>query len=318
MKRLCIVILFMAAACTAPQTDSTATTSIATEPALYAAQLHDAARAFATLETLASDEMAGRETGEPGNQRAIEYIENRLTEMKAEPAGETGYRTTFTSAAKYETTRTGTNILAIVPGTSEDAKTIIMSAHFDHLGEHDGEIYNGADDNASGVAALFEILASFQASPPENDVVFAFFDAEEKGFGGSKAFVEAGSDAPPAFNLNLDMVSRADKGEIYAVGTYHFPALKPVIESVAQEAPLTLLMGHDSPEWGDQDWSLQSDHAPFLEAGIPILYLGVEDHADYHQPTDESDKVDPAIFARSVDTAILLARAVDDWVAAQP
>ena len=114
------------------------------------------------------------------------------------------------------------------------------------------------------------------------------------------------------------MVARADKGELYAVGPYHFPELAGLVDNVAERSPLTLKRGHDSPDWGDQDWSLLSDHAPFLRAGYRILYLGVEDHADYHKPTDTFDRVDPATFARAVDTIILVAEAADDWVATRP
>ncbi len=112
------------------------------------------------------------------------------------------------------------------------------------------------------------------------------------------------------------MVARADKGELYAAGSYHTPDLAPLIDEVAADAPITLLRGHDSPEWEDQDWSTLSDHAPFLEAGIPFIYLGVEDHPDYHRPTDTAGNIDPETYARCVDTIILMAEAVDDWVAA--
>lgn len=319
LRHLLFSMLLLAACSAGPEPISE--TSEATGNPAYDARHHEADRALATLRTLSSDRFAGRRTGTPGNARAIAWLEDRLSAMEVAPYGKTGYRRVFTSR-KFGTPDEplqGTNLLAMIEGNDgADSPIIVLSAHFDHLGQINGDIYNGADDNASGVAALLETISWFQTNPPEATIIFAFFDAEEAGFGGSSHFVRTLSTTDRsrlAFNLNLDMVARADDGVLYAVGAYHHPQLVPVIDRVARSAPITLKRGHDSPEWGDEDWSLMSDHAPFLRAGIPIIYLGVENHADYHQPTDTFDRVDPATFARSVDTVILMAEAVDKWVA---
>ena len=275
-----------------------------------------------TVRTLSSDAFEGRRTGTPGNRKAMDWIENQLETLGVSPARREGYRSPFETTAPnaLDTLVEATNLVAFIRGKDPASpKAIVMSAHYDHLGMEDGEIYHGADDNASGVAALLETIAWFQAHPPETTIIFAFFDKEEFGQEGARHFLDAltGRErARLAFNLNLDMVARADKGELYAVGNYHFPELVPLIDGVAEEAPITLLRGHDSPDWGDQDWSTLSDHAPFLEAGIPFIYLGVEDHADYHLPSDTADRIDPETFARSLDTIILMAEAIDEWVAA--
>lgn len=288
----------------------------------YVAEYHDSERAGLTLETLSSDAFEGRRTGEPGNLKAMAYIEEKLRTLDAAPWNGPGYRASFT-APKFNTPEesvSGTNLIAAIEGTSSDPAVIVMSAHFDHLGIRAGEIFNGADDNASGVAALLELIAWFKTNPPDNDIIFAFFDAEEQGLTGATHFVNSLDDTVTghlALNLNLDMVARADKGELYAVGGFHFPDLIPLINSVADNAPLKLLRGHDSPEWGEQDWSTQSDHAAFLRAGYPIIYLGVEDHADYHRESDEFGKIDPQMFARSVDTVVMLAEAADTWINAE-
>lgn len=321
MKRVLFASLFLLGTCSAgPATEKADAVIQASEP--YEAQYHSANRAMAALKLLSSDTFEGRKTGEPGNLKAMAWIEGQLDALGARPWEGSSYRAPLGPARfdEPDIPIRGTNLLARIDGTDgEDSPVIVLSAHFDHLGMRDGKIYNGADDNASGVAALLETMDWFKANPPQNTLLFAFFDAEEEGIAGSAYFVEAL--APDlrekiAFNLNLDMVSRADKGELYAVGGFHHPVLVPLIDSVAAEAPIILLQGHDSPEWGDQDWSLLSDHAPFLKADIPFIYLGVEDHPDYHRPSDTFEKIDPNAYARCVDTIILMAEAVDDWVAA--
>lgn len=309
----------LAAACSSPSAPDPAATETATATHAYTARYHDSARALSALETLSSDEFEGRLTGEPGNLKAREWIIDQLQARGVDPLQAGGFEAPFETASFSEGKEgvSGTNLLAII-NDEPGSPVIVMSAHYDHVGMGEDGIYNGADDNASGVAALLEAISWFQQNAPETTLVFAFFDAEEMGIAGSAAFVH---DLPEeiedrlAFNLNLDMVSRADKGEIFAVGTYHYPELVPVIDAVAAETPLTLSKGHDSPEWGNQDWSTLSDHAPFLRAGVPIIYLGVEDHADYHKVTDTFDKVDPNTFARSVDTVLMVAEAIDEHVA---
>lgn len=324
MIRLLALALLALSACSSPPQPIEAP-PLGAEASSYAAQYHDAGRALVAIETLSSDAFEGRRTGTPGNLKAREWIKARLTELGVAPARKDGYDSPF-AAPRFDNEGEvveGTNLVAGIRGTKvagSDAKAMVISAHFDHLGIRDGEIFNGADDNASGVAALLEVIAWFQANPPENHIIFAFFDAEEGGIVGSAQFLASLSERERdniALNLNLDMVSRADKGELYAVGGYHFPELVPVIDAVAADAPINLLRGHETPELGDADWSLSSDHAPFLRAGIPIVYLGVEDHADYHRESDEFDKIDPAAFARCVDTVILMAEALDTWLSGE-
>ena len=110
-----------------------------------------------------------------------------------------------------------------------------------------------------------------------------------------------------ALNVNLDMVSRNDKREIFIAGTYHYPELKPVLEEVVRRAPVTVLFGHDKPvavAGGVEDWTSQSDHGPFHDAKIPFVYFGVEDHADYHKPTDTADKINRGFFVDVAETIL--------------
>jgi Zn-dependent M28 family amino/carboxypeptidase len=114
-----------------------------------------------------------------------------------------------------------------------------------------------------------------------------------------------------ALNINFDMVSRSDVNELYVSGTYHSPGLVPFVEGLAEKAPVKLLMGHDRPEQGADDWTMLSDQAAFFEAGIPFLYFGVEDYADYHKPTDDFDLIPVDFFVNSADTLVMAAIEAD-------
>src|SRR5690606_27737683 len=116
---------------------------------------------------------------------------------------------------------------------------------------------------------------------------FAALDAEEMGLQGAKALV---NDFPfplntVILNINLDMISKNQRNELYAAGTAHYPHLRPLLEEASKDAPIKLLFGHDIPGTDMQDWTSASDHAAFHEQGIPFIYFGVEDHEDYHKAT---------------------------------
>ena len=185
----------------------------------------------------------------------------------------------------------------------------MVSAHYDHVGIRDGVTYPGADDNASGVAVLLAVARQLRRAAPRHPVLLVAFDAEELGLRGAEALV--GSPLLPAaavaLNVNLDMVSRNDANEIFAAGTYQTPSLKPILEDVQRRSAVKLLFGHDRPmvKAGNvEDWTNQSDHGVFHEAGVPFVYFGVADHADYHQPTDTADKVNPQFFGDVADMIV--------------
>lgn len=267
----------------------------------------DSARLLRDLRALAHDSMAGRANGTPGSAAARRLIVDALTEAGIVAVG-ADYEHPFT----WDASDRGVNVLGRIPGTGARRSTIILTAHYDHLGVQDGTTFNGADDNASGTAAALEIARVLARSPLSSDLVVAFLDAEEVGLQGARAVV-ADPPAPlaSAFNVNLDMVSRSG-GVLWAAGAHHTPALRPVLERVAAEAPVTLRLGHDRPgaPEGD-DWTTASDHGPFHEAGVPFVYFGVEDHPDYHRPTDDAERVNAGDFVASVRTILMALRAID-------
>jgi Zn-dependent M28 family amino/carboxypeptidase len=217
----------------------------------------------------------------------------------------------FSFSGRDSTLVHGANIVGMIQGTRHPGRYIVVTGHYDHVGigtaVNGDSIYNGADDNASGTASVIELARYFAAHPPENSMVFVGFDAEEMGLRGARAFVAE----PPVprdsiiMNVNMDMVSRSPAGELYAVGTYAYPALKPYIARAAASARVKLLTGHEGPgATGADNWTTSSDHGPFNAQKIPFLYFGVEDHPGYHKPSDEFAQITPAFFGNAVETVL--------------
>ena len=106
-------------------------------------------------------------------------------------------------------------------------------------------------------------------------------------------------------NVNMDMISVNNKNELHIAGTHHYPQLKPLIEKVDTDM-IRFKFGHDTPELGNDDWTNSSDHAAFHAKGIPFVYFGVEDHENYHKPTDTFENINQPFFAK-VSNLILMA-----------
>lgn len=276
-------------------------------PSPTPASAADGQALLATITELASPDMAGRATGTEGNAKARALIERRLTAIGLPAASPGGYAVPFSFTTKAGAAGNGVNLVARCAGLHPTADTIVVTAHYDHLGVRDGQTYHGADDNASGVAMLLWLAERCKATPFQHPLVLAFFDAEELGWQGGQAFVRT----PPvpldrmALDLNFDMVSRNDRREIYVAGPGRWPKLGPVLTAALTAMPVTVKFGHDTGG-GQEDWTTQSDHGAFHAAGVPFVYFGVEDHADYHKPTDTADKIAPD-FLRGVATTVLTA-----------
>lgn len=268
----------------------------------------DTASLMETVRVLAADSMEGRRAATPGGARARRYLLGRLQGLGVARL-EGSYTQSFPLA-----TDSGVNLLGVIPGTRAGAPYVVLSAHYDHVGIREGVIYNGADDNASGVAAVLAIAGSLRQQPLEHPVIIALFDAEEGGLRGARAFLTSGPVPREriAFNINLDMVGHSEAGVLWAAGASHTPALRPVLDSLVLTAPVTLKLGHDRAGVpGEQDWTASSDHGAFRSAGIPFVYFGVEDHQDYHKPSDDPETLTPTFFGGAVATIEAALRAVD-------
>jgi Zn-dependent M28 family amino/carboxypeptidase len=174
----------------------------------------------------------------------------------------------------------------------------------------EGKIYNGADDDASGVSALISFAEYFNENPPKHSVIIAAFDAEELGLQGAKHFVANFDNSKILVNLNMDMISRSAKDELYVVGARYNTALKTILETFKNTTSSKLLQGHDGTD-GKEDWTMSSDHGPFHTAKIPFLYFGNEDHAAYHQPTDDFEDITPQFYKNSVEIILSIFEAID-------
>lgn len=264
------------------------------------------------VEALSSDAFEGRAVGTPGSMAAQKVIADAFRSVRLDSLSP-GYAAPFVFEDRDGDEVAGTNLAGRVSGTRYPDRYIVLSAHYDHLGVREGEIYNGADDNASGTSAIIAIAEALMDDRPDHSVLVVAFDAEERGLRGARAFVVD----PPVpvqnlvANVNLDMVSRSTAGELYAAGTYHYPELRPILESVQPSGSVSLLFGHDRPEDGNQDWTNASDHGPFHAAGIPFVYFGVEDHPGYHTPEDDYGEITHDFYVDAVRTILDAVEALD-------
>jgi Iap family predicted aminopeptidase len=232
--------------------------------------------------TLTSKDLDGRMAGTVEGIRAAHYVEHEFAAAGLRPAGNDGYLEFFDVGA-----RRGANVIGAIPARDPDPASgvLVVGAHFDHLG-HDRP---GADDNASGVAALLEVVRRLSArhASLRRGVVFVAFDAEEVNALGSKAFIRdwTSPSRRVVAMLNLDMVGRLGDGALEVRGVGTSPDWRRLIEPALVGGPKTKLV---ESGYGP------SDHARFYAAGIPVLYLTTGMHADHHTERDTLDKLDLA------------------------
>jgi Zn-dependent M28 family amino/carboxypeptidase len=265
----------------------------------------DAARLLSDLKTLSADDMEGRKPNTPGGAKARAFIEKRFHESGIKPFGETYLKSFSLKSSKENDGPQGVNVIGFIKGKQHPEQYIVITAHYDHLGIKNGKIYNGTNDNASGVTALFAIASYFHKHAPSHSLIFAALDAEEEGLKGGRAFVRD----PPVnlqaivLNVNVDMVCRDKKSTLYAVGTHQYPFLKPYLSDIGRP-PVTFLLGHDGTAASEDDWTRDSDHYEFHKAKIPFIYFGTEDSKYHHEADDDFENVEPAFFVGAVETVL--------------
>ena len=260
------------------------------------------------LKELSDDKYEGRKTATKGGLMAAEFIIKRFKALGLKSYSE-DYKQKFTFSNRAKEAIKGENIVGYIPGKTD--KVMVISAHYDHLGIKDGKIYNGADDDASGVCAVLAYAEYFSKHQAQHTLVFVAFDAEEMGLQGSEYFVEH----PPValsdvvINVNMDMIAHNDKNELYACGTFQYPELKKYIFSPNDKPKI--LLGHDDPKSGHDDWTFQSDQGSFYAKKIPFLYFGVEDHKDYHKETDEFENINQDFYVNAVKSILEIIKNLD-------
>ena len=273
--------------------------------------------AEATINFLASDELQGREAGVHGSRVTSEYIVSLLQWMGVSPLADSyfqpfdAYRKERQKKGRLEVHPDSIaklkqevhqklsmrNVLGMIPGKNTK-EYVIVGAHFDHLGIDpalDGDqIYNGADDNASGVSAVLQIARAFLASgqQPERNVIFAFWDGEEKGLLGSKYFVQTCPFLSQIKGyLNFDMIGRNNKPQQPKQVVYFYTAVHPVFGDWLKEdiRKYGLQLEPDYRAWENPIGG--SDNGSFAKVGIPIIWYHTDGHPDYHQPSDHADRL---------------------------
>ena len=312
---LATALLFVAASCTPAL------------PPLSTATHADSTVIRRDIEFLASDRLEGRLAGTPGNDSAAAYLARRyrslgLTELAP------GYLQPFDALSAQDAhmgrtaPRPTENVVALLRGRDPELRDeyIVIGAHFDHLGrspmfaldpEAGDAIRNGADDNASGTAAVLDLARLLAASPPRRSVIFVNFSAEELGVLGSSWFVKH----PPVpiermvAMLNFDMVGRLRNDKLIVYGTSTATELKGIVDSANAASAGGSAMFRIS---GGGDGYGPSDQSSFYAKDIPVLHFFTDLHEDYHRATDDADKINAAGEARVVELAFRVARAVAD------
>ena len=279
----------------------------------------DSAAMLTHVRVLSHDSLEGRRVGTKGGLKAREYVRQRFAEIGLQQFGNSFVQQFAAAPARNsgadslaEPTAPPANVVGFVKGRTTPGRYIVISAHYDHLGVRNGQVFNGADDNASGTGALLALAAYFKKNPAAHSIIFVAMDSEESGLRGARAFVAN----PPVpldsviLDVNMDMVGRNDKDELYVTGTLPYPYLKPYIEREQPLARVKLLIGHDEGR-GSDNWTNASDHGAFNSARIPFLYFGVEDHPDYHKATDEFQNLMPGFYVRAIETVLDVVIALD-------
>lgn len=313
MRLPSVLLALVVAGCAGAQASSTPAAARDAIPAL------DSAKLLGDLFRLSHDSMAGRAAMTPENAKARAYLVSEMRRLGLAPVGASFEQPFAMPRRNRPDSVRGVNVVAQVRGTRFPERAIVVSAHFDHVAPRNGNVYNGADDNASGTAALLQLAAHFQRHKPEHTLIFAFFDAEEMGLLGARAFVAN----PPvplaqiAANVNMDMVARGDNGTLWAVGTNPHPVMKPIVEALVPASGVTVKMGYDTGT-GRDNWTSLSDQGAFHAQGIPFVYFGVEDHADYHEPTDDPEKVNAGWYYAAARTIAAFVTRLDAAVAEWP
>ena len=278
----------------------------------------------ADIEYLAGRSLAGRGAGTPGNDSAAVFLARRHQALGLPGAFQAWCPTGACGVSYFQyflgEEVGGHNVGSFVRGSDPDLyrEFVVVGAHYDHLGTSTrfaldpdlvASVRPGADDNASGTAAVLELARRLAASPPPRSVLLVHFDAEEWGLVGSRAFVRR----PPVptsaivFMLNLDMVGRLYGRDVLIDGTAADPSTRALGDSVAKA--LGVRAARTSMSAG------RSDHAAFIPIGVPALSLTSGFHGDYHRVTDIPARIDIPGLTRIVDVAegIVRAAATRSW-----
>ena len=299
------------------------------------------------IEYLASDKLEGRRTGEIGATAAADYIAKEFAKIKLKPGaksanGKAEFLQSFPGKSPDPAkVVTGFNVIGVLEGRDATLKNeaIVIGAHYDHLGRggegslaaSSTDIHHGADDNASGTAAVIELAKAFaKEKKNKRTIIFIAFSGEEEGLFGSKYYVNN-----PTFPIektvamiNLDMVGRLNENKLSIGGVGTATEWKSLIETknITQTGLRSLTSLTNIPSATVKDlnvsgnyFSLQlnedgfgpSDHSSFYTVKVPVLFFFTGAHVDYHKPSDTAEKINYAGEVKIIDMVAAIARSID-------
>lgn len=274
------------------------------------------------LYIVASDEMEGRDTGSEGQKKAGKYIVDFYTKNNIPfPKGASSYYqpipAEFFVKPFSPKLPSSENIWTFIEGSEFPNEIVVVSAHYDHVGMKNGEVYNGADDDGSGTVALMEIAQAFakakkEGNGPKRSVLILHVTGEEYGLHGSRYYAEN-----PLFplantvaNVNLDMIGRRDDAHkdsnnyIYVIGADKLSSELHLITEEANSKFTNMELDYKYNDFNDPNrFYYRSDHYNFAKNGIPAVFFFNGVHADYHQPGDTPDKIEYDAMAKRTQLA---------------
>lgn len=274
------------------------------------------------LYIIASDEFEGRDTGEPGQKLAADYLKDfYIAQGIPSPLGGTDYYQEISTEDLKPGIKPSENVLAFIEGSEKPEEIIVISAHYDHIGMKNGEIYNGADDDGSGTVTIMKIGEAFRTAKkdgngPKRSILLLHVTGEEKGLLGSKYYVNH-----PIFplantvaNLNMDMIGRVDDAHeatpnfIYLIGSDKLSSELHAISEEINSKFTNLLLDYTYNDENDPNrYYYRSDHYNFAKNNIPIIFYFNGTHDDYHRPSDTPDKINYEVLAKRAQLVFLTA-----------
>jgi len=309
MRNLLLAIPIVCIIACSAQKETASTAVMETKLATTYANTITAAEMKTDLYIYASDEFEGRDTGEPGQKKAVEFLKKEYQKMgipSAYGGTENYYQNIPVAYFEGKAKNDSENVLAFIKGSEKPEEIVVLSAHLDHIGQHDGEIYSGADDDGSGTVALLEMAEAFQKAKadgngPKRSVLILHVTGEEKGLFGSRFYSEN-----PVFplantvaNINVDMIGRVDPEHkdvpnyVYVIGADRLSTGLDAAVTKANKNLIDFKLDYKYNDRNDpQRIYYRSDHYNFAKKGVPAVFFFSGIHEDYHKPTDTPDKID--------------------------
>jgi len=276
------------------------------------------------LYVYASDEFEGRNTGEPGQKKAVEYLKDYYIDQGIPSALEDTYFQTVPESffRAGSGIKASENVVAFIKGSTKPEEYIVISAHLDHVGvRDDGEVFNGADDDGSGTVGVLEIAEAFNKAVeagyrPQRSIVFLHVTGEEKGLYGSRYYAEN-----PIFpientvaDLNIDMIGRVDDAHkdnenyVYLIGSDKLSTQLDSISTAVNNKYMNIDLDYTYNDENDPNrFYYRSDHYNFAKQGVPIIFYFNGTHEDYHRVSDTPDKINYPMLAKRAQLVFLTA-----------